>query len=134
VYWTPNLMAVSNGPTFRTFAWSGFPEGSGTTLDSTAVGNSVTFTVNVAQAGTYAISYNTKTNTTRATAQLAINGTNVGPITDQYSTMANYITYNLGNFTFAAAGNYSFKFTVAGKNAASSSYSLAWDEIILTPQ
>ncbi len=133
-YWTPNLTAVSSGPTFRTFAWSGFPEGSGTTLDSTAVGNFVTFTINVAQAGTYDVKYSTKEFTSRGFAQLAINGTNVGPVVDQYASVETYSTFDLGKFNFSAAGNYSFKFTVTGKNAASSGYTMAFDDIILTPQ
>jgi hypothetical protein len=133
-YWTPNLTAVSSGPTFRAFAWSGFPEGSGTTLDATAVGDSVTFTVNVAQAGVYNVTYNTKAYNTRGTDQLSINGTNVGPVVDQYNAGQTLTSFNLGTFNFATAGNYSFKFTVVGKNAASSGYTMAFDDIILTPQ
>jgi hypothetical protein len=45
-----------------------------------------------------------------------------------------YAVFDLGNFNFAAAGNYAFKFTVTGKNAASSGYSIAFDDITLTPQ
>ena len=133
-YWTPNLTAVSSGPTFRTFAWTGFPEGSGTTLDATAVGDSVTFTINVAQAGVYSITYNTKAYNTRGTNQLSINGSNVGPVVDQYNAGQTLTSFNLGTFNFATAGNYSLKFTVIGKNAASSGYTMAFDDIILTPQ
>jgi hypothetical protein len=133
-YWTPNLTAVSSGPTFRVFAWSGFPEGSGTTLDSNAVGDSVTFTVNVAQAGTYDVKYSTKTNNSRGITQLGINGINVGPAADQYATTPSLYTFDLGNFNFATAGNYSFKFTVASINSASTGYALAFDDIVLTPQ
>jgi hypothetical protein len=134
-YSTSNLTAVNSGANFRTFDWSGFPDNQGTILDATAVGNSVSFTVNVAQAGIYAISYSTKKTTNRGTAQLAINGANTGPTSDQYA--ANDTTYgffNLGTFNFATAGNYSFKFTVTGKNASSTSYQIAFDDIILTPQ
>jgi hypothetical protein len=133
-YWTPNLTASSSGPTFRTFAWTGFPEGSGTILDATSAGSFVTFTVNVAQAGIYDVKYNTKQLNTRGIAQLAINGTNLGPVSDQYLSGEAFTAFDLGTFNFAAAGNYAFKFTVTGKNAASSGYSLAFDEIILTPQ
>jgi hypothetical protein len=134
IYWTPNLTAVSSGPTFRVFAWSGFSEGSGTTLDSTAVGDSVTFTVNVAQAGTYDVKYSTKTNNSRGITQLAINGINVGSTTDQYAAAPSLYTFDLGNFNFATAGNYSFKFSVTGINSASTAYTLAFDDIELTPQ
>ena len=133
-YWTPNLTAVSSGPTFRTFAWAGFPEGSGTTLDATGVGNYVTFTINVAQAGVYDISYGTKLYSTRGTSQLSINGTNFGPVVDQYNSNISFASFDLGTFNFAAAGNYFFRFTVTGKDAASSGYTMAFDDIVLTPQ
>ena len=41
---------------------------------------------------------------------------------------------DLGDVTFDAAGNKSFKFTVVGKNAQSSSNKLAFDYIKLTPK
>ena len=119
---------------FRTFACTGFPEGSGTTLDASAVGDSVTFTISVAQAGTYSVTYNTKAYKTRGANQLSINGTNVGPVVDQYNAGQALTSFNLGTFNFATAGNYSFKFTVIGRNAASSGYTMAFDDIILTPQ
>jgi hypothetical protein len=125
---------VSSGPTFRTFAYSGFPDGNGTILDATAVGDSVSFTVNVAQAGIYDVSYTTKDANSRGKMQLAINGSNTGPVTDQYAPADGFARYDLGNFNFTAAGNYTFTFTVTGKNASSTSDSIAFDNIILTPQ
>jgi hypothetical protein len=133
-YSTTNLTAVSSGPTFRSITYSGFPDGTGTILDATAVGDSVTFTVNVPQPGTYDVSYSTKEATARGATGLTINGTNTGPVTDQYAPADAYSLFDLGNFTFSAAGNYSVKFTVTGKNASSTSYSLVFDNIILTPQ
>jgi len=119
---------------FRTFDWSGFPDNKGTILDATAVGNSVSFTVNVAQAGIYAISYSTKKTTNRGTTQLAINGANTGPTSDQYAVNdTTYVSLTLA-LQLRRAGNYSFKFTVTGKNASSTSYQIAFDDIILTPQ
>jgi Chitobiase/beta-hexosaminidase C-terminal domain/Bacterial lectin len=133
-YSTTGLTAVSSGPPFRSFAYSGFPDGSGTILDATAVGDFVTFTVNVAQAGSYDVSYSTKESTPRGTVQLTINGTNTGPVVDQYAPADTYSLFDLGNFNFSAAGNYSFKFAVTGKNVGSSGYPIAFDEIVLTPQ
>jgi hypothetical protein len=133
-YTTQNLTAVSSGPTFRQLVWNGFPDGKGTILDAGAVGDNVTFTVNIPAAGVYDIVYSTKKTTNRGTTQLAVNGTNVGPATDQYNPADLYGKFDLGTFNFATAGNYSFKFTVTGKNAASTSYQLSWDDFILTPQ
>ena len=133
-YSTQNLTGASSGPTFRQLVWSGFPDGKGTILDAAAVGDNVTFTVNIPQAGVYDITYSTKKTTNRGTTQLAVNGSNVGPATDQYNSADLYGKFDLGTFNFATAGNYSFKFTVTGRNASSSSYQLAWDDFILTPQ
>jgi len=133
-YSTANLTAVSSGPTFRTFTWPGFSQGTGTTLDSTAPGDSVTFTVHVEQAGIYDVSYTSKEYYTRGTVQLAINGTNIGAMVDQYNAVETFGTFDLGNFNFTGVGDYSFKFTVVGRNAASSGYTLAFDDIILKPQ
>jgi hypothetical protein len=72
--------------------------------------------------------------TTRGTNQLSINGTNVGPVVDPYHAGQALTSFNLGTFNFATAGNYWFKFTVTGRNAASSGFTMAFDDIILTPQ
>lgn len=100
------------------------------------MGDNITLTVNVATAGTYDVKVSLKDLNTRGIWQLAINGTNVGSPQDEYQTTGTgaYIVTDLGNFNFAAAGNYAFKFTVTGKNAASSGYSVAFDDITLTPQ
>lgn len=60
VYSTANLPTTSSGADFRTFVWSGFQDNQGVTLDSTAVGNSITFTVNVVRAGIYNVAYTAK--------------------------------------------------------------------------
>jgi hypothetical protein len=136
VYQTANLAAVSSGPTFRQFTYAGFPDTTGTILDATAAGQSVTMTLNVATAGTYDIKISTKLLNTRGVYQLAINGANVGALQDEYNATSAgiFATLDLGNFNFAAAGSYSFKFTVMGKNAASTGFSIAFDDITLTPQ
>jgi hypothetical protein len=135
VYQTENLLSssVSSGPTYRAFAWTGFTNGNGTTLDSTKVGDSVAITLNVPAAGTYDVKYAVKKYVTRGISQLAVNGTNLGPTEDQYSSVELWAEFDMGTVTLAA-GNQVFKFTVTGKNAASSSSSLSWDYIKLTPQ
>jgi uncharacterized delta-60 repeat protein len=134
VYRSATLPAVSSGPTFRTFTFSGFPDTTGTILDATAVGNSVTFTVNVAKAGTYDIKLSYKRYTTRGISQFSINSTNVGAPLDQYLPTEGYAIVDYGKFTFPAAGNYSFKFTIVGKNANSTSFGVSFDDFTLTPQ
>jgi hypothetical protein len=136
VYQATALPGASSGPVWRQFAWTGFPDGQGMVLDSTAVGNSITLAVNVATAGVYNIKVAAKENNARGIWQLAVNGANVGAPLDEYQASSSgvYISGDLGNFNFAAPGNYSFKFTITGKNAASTDYSLCLDTIILTPQ
>jgi hypothetical protein len=133
-YATTGLPAVSSGPTFRVFAYGGFPDGNGTILDASKVGDNVTLTVNVPTAGLYDVKYSYKTINTRGVAQLSIDGTNVGGTLDQYLAGESYNTFDCGTFNFATAGSYLFKFTVVGKNASSAGYSMAFDDIILTPQ
>jgi Legume lectin domain/Chitobiase/beta-hexosaminidase C-terminal domain len=133
VYQTATLPAVSSGPTFRTFTYAGFPDTTGTILDATAVGENVTFTVNVGVAGTYEIILGYKDHNTRGISQLSINGTNVGSPLDQYAASDSYATVDFGTFTFPTAGNYSFKFTVTGKDTSSSGYSISFDDITLMP-
>jgi LysM repeat protein len=137
VYQTANLPAASSGPTFRQFTWTGFPDATGTILDATNVGDHVTFTANVTTAGTYDIKVSAKGLNTRGMWQVAINGASFGAPQDEYRNSAAagiYVVLDLGNFNFATAGNYSLKFTVSGKNAASMGYSISFDDITLTPQ
>jgi Legume lectin domain/Chitobiase/beta-hexosaminidase C-terminal domain len=132
---TENLLSssVSSGPAYIAFAWSGFANGQGTQLSSTGVGNNVAITLNVPAAGTYDVKYAVKMLNSRGIAQLAVNGTNLGPPEDQYAATNVWQEFDLGTVNLAA-GNQVFKFTVTGKNASSSGYTLTWDYIKLTPK
>jgi hypothetical protein len=123
----------TSGPTYRIFSWAGFTNGSGTTLDGTAAGQSVSITLNVPSAGVYDVKVATKTNNNRGIVQLSVNGSNVGPASDQYNAGNFWVESDLGNVTLAA-GNQTFVFTTSGKNAASIGYTQAYDYIKLTPQ
>jgi hypothetical protein len=73
--------------------------------------------------------------TTRGIWQMSVNGVNVGPTQDEYmNTGGTYAVLDVGTVTISTAGNQSFKFTVAGKNAASSGFTMSFDTITLTPQ
>lgn len=45
-----------------------------------------------------------------------------------------HVVFDVGNFNFAAAANYALKFTVTGKNGASTGDSISFDDFTLTPQ
>ena len=106
----------------------------GTMLDSNKVGDSVTYTVNVPEARTFNVRVGVKRYHNRGKFQLSIGGTNCGNPQDLYASSSDYVELDLGNITFDASGNKSFKFTVVDKNAQSSSYKLAFDYIKLTPK
>jgi len=133
-YSASSLPAVTSGPAITTLSYSGFPDGTGILLNSTAVGDSITFTVAVAQPGIYDVSYTTQRASNRGYAQFSINGANVGPLLGQYSASPAYTRIDFGNFNFSAAGNYSFKFVISGKNVSSTGYTFAFDDFVLTPQ
>jgi parallel beta-helix repeat protein len=124
---------VTGTPDARTITWSGFPNGSGVIVDATQVGNSITFTLNVPSAGSYDVKVSTKNFSTRGIGQLSVNGANLGTPMDQYTSNAAGVfeIYDLGTVSLSA-GNSQFKFTVTGKDAGSSSYSMAFDYIQLT--
>lgn len=127
--------AVTSGPTLRTFSYPGFPDGSGTILDATNVGDNVVFTLNVPTPGIYDVKVSYKQNIPRGIMQSAVNSTNIGAPVDEFlSTGEGYAQSDLGNVNFASAGNYNVKFTVVGKDAGSTGYPISFDTITLTPQ
>jgi Legume lectin domain/Chitobiase/beta-hexosaminidase C-terminal domain/Fn3 associated len=127
--------AATSGPALQVFSYQNFPDGLGTMLFSSNMGDKVTFPVNVPAAGTYDVKISYKRYQPRGIMQAAINGASVGPAIDQFVDTADaYGVTDLGVRSFPSAGNYLFTFTVVGKNPASTGLSLTFDEITLTPQ
>ena len=134
VFQTEALTGTSSGPSYGIMDWTGFSNGAGTTLQSTAVGNSVTIPINVPTAGTYDIRVAAKDTGGRGIMQLSVNGVNVGSPADEYSSAGyTWNEFDLGTVSLPA-GSQPFKFTVTGKDAASSAYQLTFDYITLIPQ
>jgi hypothetical protein len=106
-------------------AWSVFP--------AVATGNYIEITVPNVAAGTYTVQVKDKTFTARGIYQLSVNGTNLGSPVDQYAATTTYRTVTLGTVTLSSTGDPTFRFTVTGKNASSTAYTLSVDSIILTP-
>jgi hypothetical protein len=107
-------------------------------LLSTAVGQEVTYTVTGLVPSTkssIAIGY--KSDPTRGQSNLTINGS----VESQLATLEEYAatsawnnTQTLGNWTSASSGTTAtFTFTVQGKNASASGYTLGLEWIALTP-
>ena len=103
-------------------------------LNSTAVGQTITFTTPSVPAGTYQVQLRYKTNKTRGQHNVKIDGTQVGGTTDQYSTSQVYLTTTLGNVTFATAATHTITMTVTGKNSAATAYYLTADKFTFVGQ
>jgi hypothetical protein len=123
----------SSGPTYRVLAWQGFTDGQGTTLDATAVGQSVTVTLNVPQSGIYNVKFAIKAHNTRGIVQLTVKGAKVGPAEDEYSAIDVWKQFDLSNVSLSS-GNVAFVFTTVGRNAASLGFTQAFDYIKLARQ
>ena len=61
-------------------------------------------------------------------------GINLGAQQDAYSGAFTFSEVNWGNVTYQTSGNKMFRFTVTGKNSASSGYGIAIDYVMLTKQ
>jgi hypothetical protein len=105
--------------------------GAGTYFNAIAPGNYITYTVPVAKAGTYHVSVGLQTKPKKGKFQLAVNDVKQGLVQDEYSATVGYSARNLGTVTFFTAGNEAFKFSVTGRNASSTGYTLAFDYIDL---
>jgi hypothetical protein len=127
-------VAATSGDVHRVAADPNFSGGQGTILEANAAGDFVTYTVNLPQAGTYDVRVGIKKLTNRGIWQFASNGTDHGPAVDGFAAAAAFVEADLGNVTFTTAGDKAFRFTVTGKNAASTSFWVVLDYIKLTPQ
>lgn len=104
-------------------------------LNSTGVGQYVEYTLpNITAGVTYNVTAGVKFAPTRGQAQMAVGGVDHGALLDEYSSTFNFGEINIGTFSKSTGGSYAFRFTVTGKNAASTGYDLGFDYIILTPQ
>ena len=134
-YETESLpVAATSGDLHRVALDAGYSGGQGTILEGNAVGDFVTYTVNVPEAGTYDIRVRIKRLGNRGIWQFSSNGTNQGSPVDGFSTTATFPEIDIGNATFSTAGNKSFRFMITGQNASSTGFWIALDYIRLIPQ
>ena len=125
---------ISTGDTRSIFADTNMSGSKGDKLNANDVGDYMSYDISVPEAGTYSILVGVKNQSGRGKFQLSVNNANQGNEQDQYSPTDSYAELDLGTKTFAAAGTYTFKFTVTGKHASSQGYSLAFDYITLNKQ
>ncbi len=135
-------IVASSGDLVKTAA-TPCPEGKCVIYNSNAVGDYVTFSVNVPEARQYAVKVAIKKFPDRGSFQLAIKGApnasydgsfvNHGGPQDLYTGTVAYETLPIAYVSFGSAGTKQFRFTVVGKNSRSSGYTLGIDSIILEP-
>ena len=122
------------GPAKAVISDTQFSAGKGVYFGSTAAGQVAAASVNVPDARTYDIRVGVKKYSSRGIWQFASDGVNHGSPVDSYKAAPLFTEVDLGTVTFAAAGAHSFRFTVAGKNAASSGFTMCFDYITLVPR
>jgi hypothetical protein len=134
-YETESLtVATTSGDLHRVALDAGYSGGQGTILEANAVGDFVTYTVNVPEARTYDIRVRIKRLGNRGIWQFSSNGVNHGSPVDGFSSTATFPEIDIGNVTFSTAGNKSFRFMITGRNASSTGFWIALDYIRLIPQ
>jgi hypothetical protein len=131
-YYEAHLLPETNtaGVTYTTYTESGSRDGTAATLDSTAVGDEITYTINVATAGVYDLRASLKSATTHAMLQLYLNGVAVSGPKDEYKTATEFYSEDFGNVNLPA-GNSTLKFVAVNKNPSSSDYYMGFDYIEL---
>lgn len=124
---------VTSGPAFQALSWSGFPDGVGTVLSSHANGDSVTFTINVPNAGSYDLHVTSKDIANRGIWQLMVDGVAFGSPQDEYNAKSVFTDYDMGTVSFGTSGSHTLKFVVTGKNAKATTHELCFDYFTLIP-
>lgn len=109
-------------------------------FEATATGQDVIYGCYL-PAGTYQVQLRSKNYTDRGQVQLAVatsptgTFTNVDSAKDEYAAAATWTTFTYTHtITVATGGMEYFRFTVAGKNASSSGYTISLDALTLTAQ
>ncbi len=106
--------------------------GAGCKFQSTAIDQFIEFIVPNDAPGHYEVSLFYKSGPTRGTLQMSHEGDPVGAPIDQFAAVAEYgKEAKLGVVKFQTAGPKKLRFTLSGKNPASSGFSASFDKIVL---
>lgn len=134
------VLQQSAGDTHQIISWAGFTNGVGTNLLSNAVGDFVTYLVPNIPAGSYHMFVGVKKFNSRGICQMAgaradtLAFSNIGATEDQYAATEIFQEYDQGIWSPATTSDKALKFTLTGKNASSSSFTLAFDYIEMVLQ
>ena len=129
---------ISTGITNSIITSSSFSNGEAAYVNSNAVGNFVTYLIPLIQAGPYRVFVGTKMHSSRGIWQLAVakvgaGFTNQGNPVDAYAATDTFTNFDMGTWSPASTSDKLFRFTITGKNAASSGYDAAFDYFALVP-
>ncbi len=133
------IAAMSSGDNSSIVTNTAFSAGRALLFSANATNDYIALLVNVPYAGEYTLRVGVrKTNSCGqfqlAAAPVASGGyTNLGARQDLYASTTSYADLVVATNNFAVAGDYWFRFTVAGKNSSSSGYALILDYLRLTP-
>lgn len=128
-----SLTATTSGDSRTQFSDINMSGDMGDKLSADAVGDYITYDVNLTKSGTYKVLVGAKKQDSRGIFQLSIDGLSQGSAQDNYSSSVSYVEFDLGDKTFDTSGAKQFKLTVTGKNANSLGYTLGLDYIKLVP-
>ncbi|HTB81721.1 MAG TPA: chitobiase/beta-hexosaminidase C-terminal domain-containing protein [Opitutaceae bacterium] len=127
-----SLSPVGTGATVSTSSDANASGGVVEFLNSTAAGQTITFTTPSLAAGTYQVQLRYSANKTRGQHTVKVDGVQVGGTIDQYAASQSYVTATLGNATIGS-GTHTIVMTVTGKNASATQFYLTADSFIFTP-
>jgi rhamnogalacturonyl hydrolase YesR len=104
------------------------------TLNGDGTGDYIEFTITNVPAGAYRTKLVFQSGSNRGQLNLALDGNSLGSTLDEYWAYNLFPLWDFGAVTFASTGNHTVRLTVAGKHAASSSYTVSADKFMLVPQ
>ncbi|MGL1903945.1 MAG: hypothetical protein OCC49_17540 [Fibrobacterales bacterium] len=123
--------SVTDGVSFRNFS---YPEGSndlGVIVESDETGDSLTFSFNIAVAGSYDFSVGVKQGDSRGIFQLLLNDQEIGVPIDLYSNSTVHEELSIATIQIEKPGVHTLTFKLIGENKKSGSGWLALDYIVL---
>ncbi|MEK4237114.1 hypothetical protein [Paenibacillus sp. FSL H7-0714] len=133
----PELLAEAESlttisvPPVHNYNDSGASAGYWQGLNATAVGQYMEYTVQVPKSGEYSVYATNRVASNKGIYQVSVDGTSVGIPNDQFQSTPGFKEAPIGNILLNSAGNHTFRFSVTGKNAGSSGFTLGFDNIRL---
>lgn len=124
--------SVNAGQTIAVVGDSGCSGAKFSKASLAAVGDWVQYSFSVPASGLYWVNLGYKADPSRAIVQASIDGTSLGGVIDESTSLAGYPDAGLGACSLSA-GTHVLRLTVTGKSATSSGYTTALDYYRLTP-